>query len=126
MRGYASRNRGSAGGQPAETEDDLSTEQLGVLQDSVDSIVARTREFLPDVYTVGGEVGRDATGVRATIAVRPPVGSPVSAGFVPEFEDDPTPVPEDERDEVARGLAASAAHQVKQALEEKELTAAAR
>jgi len=53
-----------------------------------------------------------------TVAVRPPVGNPVSAGFTPEFENlaDDDLISDEDREEVARGLAASAALQVKAAL----------
>lgn len=97
--------------------EDLTTEQRRALRESVDRIAAETRSYLPEEFTVGGEVTDSATGVQATVAVRPPVGNPVSAGFAPGLDDDDEElVSADDRAEVARGLAASAAFQVKQAI----------
>jgi len=105
------------GGNP--TDDDeaaLTPEQRRALRDSLARIAAETREYLPDEYVVGAEIGQSQQGTRATVAVRPPAGNPVSAGFTPEFgEDGSDLVPAEERAEVAQGLAASAALQVKQA-----------
>ncbi|WP_247002685.1 DUF5811 family protein [Halosolutus gelatinilyticus] len=95
----------------------ISSAQKRVLNRDVSRIAARTREFLPDEYVVDADVSRGISGPEVTVAVRPPIGHPVSAGFTPELEDAPEEViSADERDEVARGLAASAAFQVKQAI----------
>ncbi|GAA0647478.1 DUF5811 family protein [Salarchaeum japonicum] len=95
----------------------LSSAQHRALRESLSRIASRTREFLPDEYTVGSEVNQGSNGPQATVAVRPPVGNPVSAGFTPDFDEGDTElIPPSERDEVARGLAASAALQVKAAL----------
>ncbi|QDX40498.1 DUF5811 family protein [Salarchaeum sp. JOR-1] len=95
----------------------LSSAQHRALRESLSRIASRTREFLPDEYTVGSEVNQGSNGPQATVAVRPPVGNPVSAGFTPDFDEgDADLIPPAERDEVARGLAASAALQVKVAL----------
>lgn len=113
---------GSDGAVPAghRAEDDraeLTPAQRRVLRDGVAAIAARTRDLLPAEYTVGGEVRSGVDGPQVTVAVRPPVGNPVSAGFQPEFADgEPEPIPDGDREEVARGLAASAALQVKRAL----------
>ncbi|AAG20169.1 MULTISPECIES: DUF5811 family protein [Halobacterium] len=103
---------------PADATGDLSGEQRRALQTSIAQIASRTREFLPDEYVVGSEVTNGSSGVQVTVAVRPPAGNPVSAGFTPEFEDlaDDDLIPTEDREEVARGLAASAALQVKHAL----------
>jgi len=107
---YAGPTRG---GDP---EAALTPEQRRTLRDSLALIAARTREYLPDEYVVGAEIGRSRDGAQATVAVRPPAGNPVSAGFTPEFDDAGDDlVSAEERAEVARGLAASAALQVKQA-----------
>ena len=99
---------------------ELTAEQKRALRRDVASIAARTRQFLPDEYVVDADVSRGAGGPRATVAVQPPVGHPVSAGFSPEdddFESDPL-IDAEDQSEVARGLAASAALQVKQAVQD--------
>lgn len=97
---------------------DLTVTQRRALMDSISRIAARTRKYLPDEYVVGSEISSGTEGVQVTVAVRPPAGNPVSAGFTPEFDDvtDDDLIPNDDREEVARGLAASAALQVKAAL----------
>ncbi|MFB6078969.1 MAG: DUF5811 family protein [Halarchaeum sp.] len=100
------------------SEVELTPEQRRALRDSLARIAARTRDYLPDEYVVGAEIGSNHDGTRATVAVRPPVGNAVSAGFTPEFDEEDTDiVPASERDEVAQGLAASAALQVKRAFQ---------
>lgn len=96
---------------------DLTGDQRRVLQEGVADIAAITREFLPEEYVVGGRVQAGGNGVQVTVAVQPPIGNPVSAGFEPEFDVDEDPIPSGDRREVARGLAASAALQVKQAMD---------
>jgi len=94
----------------------LTSDQRRALRDSLALIAARTREYLPDEYVVGAEIGESRHGTQATVAVRPPIGNPVSAGFTPEFDEEAVDVVSaEERTEVAQGLAASAALQVKQA-----------
>ncbi|WP_254766826.1 DUF5811 family protein [Salinilacihabitans rarus] len=98
----------------------LSRDQKRVLHRDVSRIAARTRELLPDEYAVDSQISAGVAGPQVTVAVQPPVGHPVSAGFSPDV-DEATEITEaiidaDERDEVARGLAASAALQVKQAV----------
>ncbi len=106
-----------AGQRTAADIPDLSTTQKRVLNRDVSRIAARTREFLPNEYVVDADISRGISGPQVTVAVRPPVGHAVSAGFTPELEDAPEEViTADERNEVARGLAASAALQVKQAV----------
>ena len=97
---------------------DLSTDQKRQLRRSVSSIASTTREYLPDEYVVDADVSHGAGGPRATVAVQPPIGRPVSAGFTADLEagEDDALVDEDDRAEVARGLAASAALQVKLAV----------
>jgi hypothetical protein len=99
---------------------DLTAAQRRVLRENVTQIAARTRSFLPNEYVVDADVSQAAGGARATVAVQPPVGHPVSAGFTPEgddFDDEPL-ITDDDEFEVARGLAASAALQVKQAVQD--------
>ena len=96
---------------------DLSPEQKESLRNSITSIATQTREFLPDEYVVGSKVVDNGSGPQAQVSVQPPVGHPVSAGFQPDVEDfDGDELDTHEEDEVARGLAASAALQVKQVM----------
>lgn len=98
-------------GQPAE-DIDLTPEQRRALREAVAGIVDLTQSYLPDGYAVGSEVSSGVNGLQATVAVQPPVGHPVSAGFSPDLEDLESGLEEEDRTEVARGLAASAALQV--------------
>ena len=94
----------------------LTGEQKRSLHRDVSRIAARTREYLPDEYVVDTDVSSGVQGPRVRVAVQPPIGHPVSAGFSPNLEEETEEIiTADERDEVARGLAASAALQVKQA-----------
>ena len=100
--------------------DELTPKQRRLLRDSVADIATLTRKYLPEEYVIGSQVTNSMTGPQASVSVQPPVGHIVSAGFEPEHDelDDDELIGEDERDEVARGLAASAALQVKQAIED--------
>ncbi|WP_458209744.1 DUF5811 family protein [Haladaptatus sp. NG-SE-30] len=104
--------------------EELSPEQKRALRNSVSDIATLTRRYLPDEYVIGSQVTNGATGPQATVSVQPPVGHIVSAGFEPERDEldgehDDDLIDADDRDEVARGLAASAVLQVKQAVEDK-------
>lgn len=116
-----------AGKRAAEDVPELSDDEKQALRDAVSGIAARTREFLPDEFVVNSNIKHGVGGPRATVAVRPPVGQPVSAGFTPDLEDLETdaPIPDEDREEVAQGLAASAALQVKQSMGD-EITPTAR
>ncbi|QLG49509.1 DUF5811 family protein [Natrinema halophilum] len=107
-----------AGQRAAADVPDLSSAQRRLLHRDVSRIAARTREYLPNEYIVDADVSTSLTGPQVTVAVRPPVGHPVSAGFTPDLDEAAAEevITADERDEVARGLAASAALQVKQAV----------
>lgn len=96
--------------------------QRRALRRDVSRLAARTREYLPDEFVVEGEVSRGSAGPRVTVAVRPPVGRPVSAGFAPNLEaagpeddrgESPALLDAADRTEVARELAATAALQAK-------------
>ena len=91
---------------------DLSAAQVRALRTAVAGIVSRTQTYLPEGYAVGSELSYGSNGPQATVAVRPPAGRPVSAGFTPDEEDLESGLTDEDRDEVARGLAASAALQV--------------
>ncbi|ADQ66156.1 hypothetical protein GL213_02765 [Halogeometricum borinquense] len=110
-------------GRPEESE--LSTAQVRRLREAVAGIVTRTQTYLPEGYAVGSELSYGSNGPQATVAVHPPVGRPISAGFTPDEEDLDSGLTESDRDEVAQGLAASAAFQVMNAVGD-ELTPTAR
>lgn len=95
---------------------DLTADQRRAIRQAVAGIVARTQSYLPDSYAVGSELSGGSGGPTATVAVRPPAGHPVSAGFSPDLDDLESGLSDDERDEVARGLAASAALQTMNAV----------
>jgi hypothetical protein len=95
---------------------DLTPDQRRIVRRAVAGIVSRTQSYLPDSYAVGSELSSDGTGPMATVAVRPPAGHPVSAGFSPDLDDLESGLSDEERDEVARGLAASAALQTMNAV----------
>jgi len=98
---------------------ELTPDQKQAFRTSVAAIAARTREFLPNEYVVGSEISQGLNGPQATVAVHPPIGHAVSAGFEPDEDDLDSDelITDEDCGEVARGLAASAALQVKQAVE---------
>jgi hypothetical protein len=91
----------------------LTPEERKNLRDGLSSVADRTRELLPGEFVVGSEIVPSTDGPRATIAVQPPVGAVVSADYTPEED---VAISADERDDIATGLAASAALQVKDAM----------
>ncbi|MFC5280002.1 DUF5811 family protein [Halorubrum rubrum] len=95
---------------------DLSPEQERRLRRTVAGIVSRTESYLPDGYAVGSELSVGTDGPQATVAVNPPAGHPVTAGFTPDLDELEAGIAESDADEVARGLAASAAIQVMDAI----------
>ena len=107
---------GGAGFGTLSTDAELSTDQKRILRRAVAGIVSRTQSYLPEGYIVGSELSYGANGPQATVAVQPPAGRPVSAGFSPDVEDLETGLTDADRDEVAQGLAASAAMQMMQAV----------
>jgi hypothetical protein len=106
-----------------EPEQALTAAERRRLRRELASVAAHTRELLPDGFAVGLELAAGADGPRATVAVQPPVGSVVSAGYAP---DDPAEIDisEDERTDIAQGLAASAALEVKKAMRRQDSPAA--
>jgi hypothetical protein len=94
---------------------ELSPEDRRAIRSDLTRVAAKTRDLLPGEYAVGAELTTSSDGPEAMIAVQPPVGSPVSAGYRPESETD-LRIDDEECSELARGLAASAALQVKQAM----------
>jgi hypothetical protein len=95
---------------------ELNPEERRLLREAVSNIVAQTRSLLPEGYAIGSELSDSAGGPQATVAVQPPIGHPVSAGLTPKPEDLDEGLDEAEREEVARGLAASAALQTMNAI----------
>jgi hypothetical protein len=94
---------------------ELNAEQRKVLRQNLSQVAQRTRELLPGEFVVGSELTEGTDGTRATVAVQPPIGAAVSADYVPE---DGVSIDDTERNDIAAGLAASAALQVKQAIRE--------
>jgi hypothetical protein len=92
---------------------ELSTAQRKSLRRDLTSVAARTRELLPNEFVVGSEITQGSNGPQATVAVQPPIGSVVSADYTPE---DDVAIGDTERDDIAMGLAASAALEVKKAM----------
>jgi hypothetical protein len=99
-----------------DTEVDLSPDQRRALRRDLTSLAARTREILPGEFVVGSEISAGQSGPEAHIAVQPPVGAPVSAQYTPEAGD--VGIADDELEDIVHGLAASAALQVKQAMDD--------
>lgn len=84
---------------------ELTPDQRRVLRQDGAAVAARARRLLPDEFVVGSELIEHPNGVQATVAVRPPGGAVVSAGFsLGELED---------HDDVAREIAAGAALEAK-------------
>lgn len=89
------------------------------LRSNAKSVATQVRHLLPAEYDVTGDVTESQNGPQAFVAIQPPVGPAITAGFgVGEYSGGETGphIPDDERDEVASGLAARAALQVKQAV----------
>lgn len=91
---------------------ELSPEQRKHLRQELSTVAARTRELLPGEFVVGSELVSGSNGPQATVAVQPPVGAMVSANCT---LDDDLSIDETQCEDLATGLAASAALQVKQA-----------
>lgn len=102
-------------GQPSK-DIELTLDQKQMLRRTVAGIVAQTRTYLPDSYAIGSELSYGSNGPQATVAVHPPAGHPVSAGFAPDIDELESGLDESDRREVARGLAASAAMQAMNAV----------
>ncbi|MEF8855327.1 MAG: DUF5811 family protein, partial [Haloarculaceae archaeon] len=91
---------------------ELSPEDRQLLRRDLESVAAETRDLLPGEFVVGSEISAGSDGPSATVAVQPPVGPIVSADYSPDFEEG-VAIADEERTDIARGLAASAALQVK-------------
>ena len=90
------------------------------LRSNAKTVATQVRYLLPAEYSVTGDVTDGTNGPQAFVAIQPPIGRPITAGFgIEEYTDsegDGTDIPDEERDEVAADLAARAAIQVKQAV----------
>ncbi|SEH49634.1 hypothetical protein SAMN05192561_103101 [Halopenitus malekzadehii] len=115
---YAGSPGVTPAGEPDRAAIELSATQERELRTAVAGIVSRTESYLPDSYVVGSELSVGSNGPQATVAVNPPAGHPVSAGFSPDVEDLETGLADTDTEEVAKGLAASAALQVMDAVGE--------
>lgn len=104
---YGNTSFGDESSQP-----ELSPEQRKHLRQELSAVASRTRELLPGGFVVGSELMSGTNGPEATVAVQPPVGGIVSANCA---LDDELTLDESECEDLAVGLAASAALQVKQA-----------
>lgn len=98
-------------GRPSE---EITPAQRRALRREMAAVTARARSLLPDEFAIGAEIRRGSDGPEATVAVRPPSGSVVSAGLRPDDADPET---------VARELAAGAAVEARRAHEDVEPTA---
>lgn len=99
-----------------ESSPELTPDQRNHLREELSSVAAQTRDLLPAEFVVGSELGTDANGPRAMIAVQPPIGRAVSATYA---FDEGLDIDESERSDIASGLAASAALQVKEAIDDR-------
>jgi len=102
------------GGQSTNAEE-LSVGQKDALRHAVAGIVSETQSYLPEGYQVGSELTYGG-GATATVAVDPPAGHPVTAGYSPDPEALESGLDADTQQEVAQGLAASAVMQVMDAV----------
>ncbi|RNJ27158.1 DUF5811 family protein [Halosegnis longus] len=83
---------------------ELTTEQRRELRAGGTAVAARTRELLPREFVIGTELVDSHDGVQAAVAVQPPNGTVVSAGFqLSELDED------GDTDDIARQIAAGAA-----------------
>jgi hypothetical protein len=94
---------------PADVEP--SVERRRAFRRELVDVAASTRALLSDEFVVGAELSGRTDGLQATVAVRPPAGSVVSAGFEPG-EDDPVD------ESLALDLAAGAVLEAKRAASE--------
>ncbi|MFB6118805.1 DUF5811 family protein [Halosegnis sp.] len=88
---------------PLDDGPELTNEQRRRLRAGGTAVAARTRELLPDEFVVGTELVEGHDGVQATVAVRPPAGTVVSAGFALSEVDESDPA------DIATQIAAGAA-----------------
>jgi hypothetical protein len=102
-------------GKQSEAED-LSADEVELLRSDLRALAERTRSLLPDEFVVGSEIRDGSEGPRATVAVQPPIGQPVTSGLAIDSTTE-------ERDALVHELAAGAAIQVKHAIDDVSPTA---
>lgn len=95
-------------GRPSE---EITPAQRQALRREMAAVTARARSLLPDEFAIGAEIRRGSDGPEATVAVQPPAGSVVSAGFTTEDSDPAV---------LARDLAAGAALEARRAYDDAE------
>ncbi len=111
---YPGSGREVAAGGIGTADIELSGGQKQALRHAVAEIVAETESYLPEGYQVGSEL--QYAGPTATVAVNPPAGHPVTAGYEPDLDDLEAGLDPETQREVAQGLAASAVIQVMNAV----------
>lgn len=99
------------------SDDESTPESRRALRRDLVNVASTTRALLSDDFVVGTEIAGDNGGLQARIAVQPPVGSVISAGF--EHEDDDF----DTAEALAQELAAGAVLEAKHATQELSRTA---
>ena len=109
------RNLSTGGGVDVDAETAVTPERRRALRRELVDVATSTRELLPDEFVVGGEISGDPDALQATVAVQPPAGSVVSAGFDPDGDADATAL--------ARDLAASAFLEARHAVPDVDRTA---
>jgi hypothetical protein len=62
-------------------DEEATADQRRALRRNLAAVAAEARALLTDDFVIGGEVVNDADGLRATLAVRPPAGSVVTANL---------------------------------------------
>lgn len=97
------------GNSPHTNSPEVAPEQRRALRQELVHVARSTRELLPDDFIIGAELS-DNNGLQATVAVQPPVGHVVSAGFAADGDADAATL--------ARELAAGAVLEAKHAPEE--------
>ena len=95
---------------PVETE--FAPEDRRALRRDLVDVATSTRDLLSDDFVVGGEISDDDGALHATVAVQPPAGSVVSAGFEPEGHE------AGDVESLARDLAAGAVLEAKHAAQD--------
>jgi hypothetical protein len=98
-------------GPAGDPDSDPAPADVETLRTEVAALTARTRALLPDEFAVGSELRSGTDSPHARVAVQPPIGNVVSTGI-------DVGASEEKRDELAVELAASAAVQVKRALDD--------
>lgn len=89
-----------------------SPERRRALRRELVDVATSTRDLLSDEFVVGGEISDDEGALHATVAVQPPAGSVVSAGFEPETSDSA------DVESLAQDLAAGAVLEAKHAAQD--------